>query len=86
MADGAPGYARVARDAPALFNQNIAAALETVSRFIDPALDGSAGGVGIHNGSPGPAPRNLGSDEPESLSVMELPRPGRPVSLQPSRR
>src|SRR5439155_9307526 len=38
------GYARVARDAPALVDRNIAAALETVSRFINPVLDGSAAG------------------------------------------
>jgi hypothetical protein len=38
------GYARVARDAPALVDRDITAAVETVSRFINPILDGSAAG------------------------------------------
>lgn len=38
------GYARVARDATALIDRDLLAAVETVSRFIDPVLDGSAQG------------------------------------------
>jgi Nucleotidyl transferase AbiEii toxin, Type IV TA system len=38
------GYARVARDAPALVDRDIMAAVDTVCRFIDPVLDGSAAG------------------------------------------
>jgi hypothetical protein len=38
------GYARVTRDVPALVDRDIASAVETVSRFIDPVLDESATG------------------------------------------
>jgi hypothetical protein len=38
------GYARIARDAPALVDRDITAAVETVSRFINPVLDGSTAG------------------------------------------
>lgn len=38
------GYARVMRDAPAVLDRDLTAATETVCRFIDPVLDGSASG------------------------------------------
>ena len=42
--DWPSGYARVARDAPHLKEGDLASAVETVARFIDPALAGTAGG------------------------------------------
>ena len=38
------GYARVARDAPGVLEHDLADALTTVRRFIDPVLDGTATG------------------------------------------
>lgn len=38
------GYARVARDVPQLKERDLASAVETVTRFIDPALAGTAQG------------------------------------------
>jgi hypothetical protein len=42
--DWPSGYARVARDAPQLRERDLASAVETVTRFIDPALAGTARG------------------------------------------
>lgn len=39
------GYARVARDVPELPERDLEAALATVRRFLDPALDGTAAGT-----------------------------------------
>jgi hypothetical protein len=43
-ADWPSGYARVARDAPQLRERDLASAVETVARFIDPALARTARG------------------------------------------
>jgi Nucleotidyl transferase AbiEii toxin, Type IV TA system len=50
------GYLRVARGVPALVDRDIAAAVETVSRFIDPVLDGSAAADGTQVSSRGTRP------------------------------
>ncbi len=42
--DWPSGYARVARDAPRLKERDLASAVETVARFVDPALAGTARG------------------------------------------
>ncbi len=42
--DWPSGYARVARDAPQLKERDLAGAIETVGRFIDPVLAGTARG------------------------------------------
>jgi Nucleotidyl transferase AbiEii toxin, Type IV TA system len=42
--DWPSGYSRVARDAPQLKERDLASAVETVARFIDPALAGTVRG------------------------------------------
>jgi hypothetical protein len=42
--DWPSGYARVAREAPQLRERDLASAVETVTRFIDPVLTGAARG------------------------------------------
>ncbi len=42
--DWAPGYARVARDAPHIRERDLKSAENSSARFIDPVLDGTANG------------------------------------------